>query len=90
MRWKPDNLSALEIDRLDVPMIFVDIEDTFDVAIDFQDEIEGLATIRCLISCVAASVTAKALEAEARKSAPRKKGGWMSTGATSSAGSARA
>jgi acyl carrier protein len=83
-------LSELAIDQLDLPMIFLDIEDTFGVQIDFQDGLEGLATIRCLVSCVASSVAAKALEAQMRKSAPRKKTSWMSTGAASRPASSRA
>jgi acyl carrier protein len=76
-------LSELAIDQLDLPMIFLDIEDTFGVQVDFQDELEGLATIRCLVACVASNVAAKALEIQLRKSAPRKKGSWMSTVAPS-------
>ena len=76
-------LSELEIDRLDLAMFFLDLEDAFDVQIDYQDEIEDLATIRCLVSCMASGVAAKALQAHARRSVPRKRGNWMSTGAPS-------
>jgi acyl carrier protein len=37
--------SKLGIDRLDLPMIFLDVEDVFDVQIDYQDESEGFAPI---------------------------------------------
>ena len=76
-------LSELWIDRLDLPMIFLDIEEIFDVQIDYLDEIEGLATIGSLVDCVASALAAKALQHHLRRSTPRKKGNWMSTGAPS-------
>jgi acyl carrier protein len=74
-------LSELWIDRLDLPMIFLDIEDIFDVQLNYHDEIEGLATIGSLVDCVASAVAAKAEQRDRRRSTPRKKGNWMSTGA---------
>jgi acyl carrier protein len=82
-------LSELEIDRLDLPMIFLDVEDVFDVQIDYHDEIEDLATIGCLVSCVASGVEAKASQPHSRRSVPRRSGTWMSTGATSRPASTR-
>ena len=82
-------LSELWIDRLDLPMIFLDIEEIFDVQIDYLDEIEGLATIGSLVDCVASALAAKALQHHLRRSTPRKKGNWMSTGAPSRRASLR-
>jgi acyl carrier protein len=76
-------LSELEIDRLDLPMIFLDVEEVFDVQFDFQDEIEDLATIRCIVSCMASGLEAKALQQHSLRSLPRIRGNWMSTGAAS-------
>lgn len=81
--------SKLGIDRLDLPMIFLDVEDVFDVQIDYQDEIEGFATIGGLVACVASALAAKALQPHPRRSVPRRKGNWMSTGATSRGASTR-
>jgi len=61
-------------------MIFLDIEDSFDVQLNYHDEIEGLATIGDLVDCVASAMVAKAMQRHLRRSAPRKKGNWMSTG----------
>jgi acyl carrier protein len=72
-------LNELDIDQLDLPMIFLDVEEVFDVQIDFHDDIEDLATVGCLVSCVASSLQAKALQADARRSAPRKRSTWVST-----------
>lgn len=76
-------LSELEIDLLDLPMIFLDVEDVFDVQIDYHDEIEDLATIGCLVARVESGLKAKAMRPHMRRSVPRKRGNWMSTGATS-------
>ncbi len=82
-------LSELWIDRLDVPMIFLDIEDIFDVQLNYFDEIEGVATIGSLVDCVASAMAAKAAQRHLRRSTPRKKGNWMSTGAPARATSLR-
>jgi acyl carrier protein len=76
-------LDELAIDRLDLPMIFLDVEGVFDVQIEYHDDIENLATIGCLVTCVASSLETKALQADARKSAPRKRSTWVSTRAAS-------
>jgi acyl carrier protein len=82
-------LGELEIDRLDLPMIFLDVEDIFEVQIDYHDEIEGMATIGCLVSCVESGVEAKALQPHSRRPVPRRRGNWMSTGAISRSASPR-
>lgn len=74
-------LTELGIDRLDLPMIFLDVEDVFGVQIDYHEEIEDLATIGGVAACVASSLQSKALQPNPRRSVPRKKGNWMSTGA---------
>jgi acyl carrier protein len=72
-------LSDMGIDRLDLPMIFLDIEDALGVHIDYHDDGEGLATVRELIATVVTSLQARALQPRPR--APRRKSNWMSTGA---------
>jgi acyl carrier protein len=74
-------LSALEIDLLDLSLICLDVEDTFDVQIGHGDELKGLATVDDLVARVALRLAAKALP---RVRIPRRKGNWMSTGAAGS------
>src|SRR5207244_1113110 len=62
---------------------FVDVEEVFDAQIDYHDDLEELATVGRVVSCVAAAVEAKALQRRSRRSVPRKRGNWMSTRATS-------
>ena len=73
------SLSDLEIDLLDLPMIVLDIEDAFDVQIRYDEEIEGFTTVGDLVACVTVHLEAKA--AGPRRSTPRSKRPWMSTGA---------
>jgi acyl carrier protein len=70
--------AELEIDGLDLPMIFLDVEDNFDVQIEYNDEIEDFSTVGSLIVLVEAR-----LEAKTRPRTPirRPKRSWMSTGA---------
>jgi hypothetical protein len=82
-------LSELCIDRLDLPMIFLDVEEIVDVQIDYLDEIEGMDTVGSLVDCVASALAAKALQRHLRRSTPRKKGNWMSTGTPSRPASLR-
>jgi acyl carrier protein len=72
-------LSELNIDRLDLPMIFLDVEEACGVQIDYHEDIEDLLTVGGLVSCVASSMEAAAAEARIRKSAPRKRSTWVST-----------
>lgn len=72
-------LSDLDIDRLDLPMIVLDIEDAFDVHIRHDTEIEDCVTVRDLVVCVAACLDAKAQELHRRASIPRTKRTWLST-----------
>ena len=74
-------LSAVGIDQLDLPMIFLEVEDVFAVEVDYHDAIEDLATAGELAACLASALVAKASQPQARRSIPRKKGNWMSTGA---------
>jgi acyl carrier protein len=70
-------LSDLAIDLLDLPLIYLDLEDAFDVDIDRADELEQSATVDAVIARIAARLAAKALP---RPRILRPKGGWMSTG----------
>ena len=71
-------LRELEIDHLDLPMIYLDVEDAFDVHMGQGDDLEEVATIDDLVAVVAGRLAAKAMP---RARAPRRKSGWMSTGA---------
>ena len=42
-------LRELEIDSLDLPMIFLDVEDVFDVQVGYGDEIEEFPTVDSLV-----------------------------------------
>ena len=52
-------LTDLDIDCLDIPMIFLDIEDTFDVQIFDCDETDPSLTVDGLVACVAERLDAK-------------------------------
>jgi acyl carrier protein len=73
-------MSALEIDVLDVPMIFLDVEDAFDLTIPHDDDIDDVATVACLAAWVRARQESQAALAQLRSSRPRAKSNWMSTG----------
>jgi acyl carrier protein len=71
-------LTDLGIDRLDVPLICLDIEDAFDVSIGLGEDLDELVT--------AGDIAARLAGALAARSAPRallarRKSSWMSTGA---------
>jgi acyl carrier protein len=70
-------LAELEIDRLDLQMISLDIEDVFNVQIQCEEEIEELATVHSLVANVEALLEAKAKQPAPR---PRAKSNWLSTG----------
>src|SRR5258708_4390740 len=72
-------LSDLEIDRLDLPLIILDIEDAFAIQIPFNQEIEGFSTVGALVACVRSRLDAKS--ARPRVTAPRSKRPWMSKAA---------
>lgn len=71
--------SKLEIDALDLPMIFLDIEDGLDVYMTYDDEQDRLQTVGDLITRVELRLTEKRLQAEKPKVVVRQKRGWMST-----------
>ena len=71
-------LSELQIDLFDLPLIYLDVEDAFDVHIGPGDEPEETATVEDLVARVASCLAAKALP---RVRVPRPKGNWISTGA---------
>lgn len=73
-------LSDLDIDCLDIPMIFLDIEDAFNVQILGSDETDPSLTVDGLIACVAARLDAKHRAAN-RPVIRRPKRTWVSTGA---------
>lgn len=87
--WVGNNtrLSELGIDRLDLPMIFLDVEDALGVQVDYHDESEDFATVGGLVGHVLSSLKARALQPRPRK--PRRKSNWMSTSATSRGASTR-
>ena len=71
--------SDLGIDRLDLPMIVLDIEDSFAIQIRYDEEMDGFTSVGDLIACVKAHLASKGLGA--RPSAPRSKRPWMSKAA---------
>lgn len=71
-------LKELEIDLLDLPMIYLDVEDAFNVQMGHGDELEEFATVQDLVACVASRLAAKAMP---QTRIPRRKGNWISTGA---------
>ena len=72
-------LSELGMDQLDLPMIFLDVEDLLGVQVDYHDESEDFATVGGLIARVVASLEARTSRPRAPR--PRRKSNWMSTGA---------
>ncbi len=73
-------LRALDIDDLDLPMIFLDIEDAYDVQVSHADEANHALTVGDLIRSVASCNEAKR-QARAAPNIRRPKRNWMSTGA---------
>ena len=69
-------LADLGIDRLDVPLIVLDIEDALGIQIRYAEEMDGFATVGDLVDCVRAHLASKGAR---RPSAPRAKKPWMST-----------
>lgn len=69
--------SELGLDDLDLPMVFLDVEDAFDVQIEFDDGIEDVTTVASLTAFVATRIAAKA-SAPRRTPVPRPARGWMS------------
>lgn len=73
-------LRALDIDDLDLPMILLDIEETYDVQVSYAYATSESLTIGRLIRSVAHSVEAKKI-ARAQPVVRRPKRSWVSTGA---------
>jgi acyl carrier protein len=69
------SLIDLDIDALDLPMIFLDVEDVVGVQITFDEERDGFATVGDLVACVDAHLLKAALP---RQRVARPKRGWMS------------
>jgi len=74
-------LVALEIDRLDLPMVVLDIEDAFDIHLGYDEDIEECVTVADLVANLRARREAKLAEDRNRASAPRVKRTWLSTDA---------
>jgi hypothetical protein len=69
-------LADLELDPLDIPLIYLDVEDAFDIDVGQGDD--QPATVDQLVARVAARLAARAMP---RPRLPRRKSNWMSTGA---------
>ncbi len=72
-------LASLDIDRLDLPMIMLDIEDAFDIHVRYDDHMEDVANVGDLADCVAARIEEKASFVRQRASIERVKRSWFST-----------
>ena len=68
-------LTQLDIDVMDLPMIFLDIEDAFNVQIQYDEAVEDVATVEALVTAVTTRLTAKANQPRV----PRVKSNWCST-----------
>lgn len=73
-------LRTLDIDDLDLPMILLDIEDTYDVQVSYADATSESLTIGRLIRTVAHSIEAKKV-ARTQPVMRRPKRSWVSTAA---------
>lgn len=73
------SFADLGIDRLDLPMIVVDIEDSLDIHVRFDDEVEAVSSVGQLVACVEARVEAQAAWVRHRAATPRVKQSWIST-----------
>jgi hypothetical protein len=71
-------LADLGIDRLDVPLIVLDIEDALGIQIRYAEEMDGFATVGDLVDCVRSHLASKGTR---RPTAPRSKRPWMSKAA---------
>lgn len=71
--------SDLGIDRLDLPMIVLDIEDSFAIQIRYDEEMDGFTSVGDLVACVRQHLASKGTRS--RPSAPRSKRPWMSKAA---------
>ena len=69
-------LTDLQIDLLDLPLIYLDLEDAFDIDVGKGDGFEPPATVDDLLAHIDARLKARAMPR-----LPRRKGNWMSTGA---------
>jgi len=74
-------LAALEIDRLDLPMVVLDIEDAFDIHLGYDEDIEDCVTVADLVANLGARRDAKLAEHRIRAAAPRVRRTWLSTDA---------
>jgi hypothetical protein len=74
---RPTTLREAGIDRLDLPMIALDIEDAFDVHFGPIDD--GLSTVGDLIDRLQGCLAAKAMPRARRQ---RRRSSWMSTSAS--------
>lgn len=72
------SLAELGIDRLDLPMIALDIEDAFDVHFGPAGALDALSTVGDLIDRLQGCLAAKATP---RVCPPRRRSSWMSTSA---------
>ena len=68
-------LAQLDIDVMDLPMIFLDIEDAFNVQIQYDEAVEDVASVEALVNAVTARLAAKASQPRIA----RVKSNWCST-----------
>lgn len=73
-------LADIGIDELDMLLIAIDIEDTFDIELSSDDR-EAFSTVGSLAARTAAAIEEQARRPLRRTTVPRSRGSWMSTGA---------
>lgn len=77
-------LGSLGIDRLDLPMIMLDIEDRLDAPVLWEEGIEDAATVGDLLARVEAGIAVRSARIAQRAVTPRVKRSWVSTTAEQS------
>lgn len=72
-------LSDIGVDALDLPMVFLDLEDAAGASLTCADEFEDFETVGDLVDRVALRIDEKRLKALQPRT-PKPKRGWMSAG----------
>ena len=71
-------MREIGVDALDLPMIFLDLEDAVGASLTYDDEVHGFETVADLVGRVVTRLEERRLKA-LQPRAPKAKRGWMST-----------